>query len=78
VAESSEMVSLLVSIGKGLWAFLVLGLGLLSVFCFSFLVDAQSYPYPEGAPDGIFESLEDAKNYILIKVNPETAFTSTR
>jgi hypothetical protein len=32
VAESPEMVSLLISIGKGLWAFLVLGLGLLSVF----------------------------------------------
>jgi hypothetical protein len=44
VAESSEMVSLLVSIGKGLWAFLVLGLGLLSVFLLvlflgGFLVD---------------------------------------
>jgi hypothetical protein len=45
VAESSEMVSLLVSIGKGLWAFLVLGLGLLSVYLLilflgGFLVDA--------------------------------------
>ena len=32
MAESPAMVSLLISIGKGLWAFLVLGLGLLSVF----------------------------------------------
>jgi hypothetical protein len=44
VAESPEMVSLLISIGKGLWAFLVLGLGLLSVFLLvlflgGFLVD---------------------------------------
>jgi hypothetical protein len=44
VAESPEMVSLLLSIGKGLWAFLVLGLGLLSVFLLvlflgGFLVD---------------------------------------
>jgi hypothetical protein len=45
VAESPEMVSLLLSIGKGLWAFLVLGLGLLSVYLLilflgGFLVDA--------------------------------------
>ena len=44
VAESPAMVSLLISIGKGLWAFLVLGLGLLSVYLLvlfigGFLVD---------------------------------------
>ena len=45
VAESSEMVSLLLSIGNALWGFLVLGLGLLSVYLLvlfigGFLVDA--------------------------------------
>ena len=44
VAESSEMVSLLLSIGSALWGFLVLGLGLLSVYLLvlfigGFLVD---------------------------------------
>ena len=40
----------------------------MKVYC---VIDGESYT--EGAPDGIFESLEDAKNYILIKVdNPET------
>ena len=44
VAESSEMVSLLLSIGNALWGFLVLGLGLLSVYLLvlfigGFLVD---------------------------------------
>lgn len=45
VAESSEMVSLLLSIGNALWGFLVLGLGLLSVYLLvlflgGFLVDS--------------------------------------
>ena len=45
VAESSEMVNLLLSIGNALWGFLVLGLGLLSVYLLvlflgGFLVDA--------------------------------------
>ena len=45
VAESSEMVSLLLSIGSALWGFLVLGLGLLSVYLLvlfigGFLVDS--------------------------------------
>ena len=45
VAESSEMVNLLLSIGNGLWGFLVLGLGLLSVYLLvlfigGFLVDS--------------------------------------
>ena len=45
VAESSEMVNLLLSIGSALWGFLVLGLGLLSVYLLvlfigGFLVDA--------------------------------------
>ena len=44
VAESSEMVNLLLSIGNALWGFLVLGLGLLSVYLLvlfigGFLVD---------------------------------------
>ena len=44
VAESPEMVSLLLSIGNALWGFLVLGLGLLSVYLLvlflgGFLVD---------------------------------------
>ena len=44
VAESSQMVSLLLSIGNALWGFLVLGLGLLSVYLLvlfigGFLVD---------------------------------------
>ena len=25
--------------------------------------------YPEGSPDGVFETLEDAKNYVLYKVD---------
>ena len=45
VAESPEMVSLLLSIGNALWGFLVLGLGLLSVYLLvlfigGFLVDS--------------------------------------
>ena len=45
VAESSEMVNLLLYIGNALWGFLVLGLGLLSVYLLvlfigGFLVDA--------------------------------------
>ena len=45
VAESSEMVNLLLSIGNALWGFLVLGLGLLSVYLLvlfigGFLVDS--------------------------------------
>ena len=45
VAESPEMVNLLLSIGSALWGFLVLGLGLLSVYLLvlfigGFLVDA--------------------------------------
>ena len=45
MAESSEMVSLLLSIGNALWGFLVLGLGLLSVYLLvlfigGFLVDS--------------------------------------
>ena len=45
VAESSEMVNLLLSIGNALWGFLVLGLGLLSVYLLvlfigGFLIDA--------------------------------------
>ena len=44
VAESPEMVNLLLSIGNALWGFLVLGLGLLSVYLLvlfigGFLVD---------------------------------------
>lgn len=44
VAESPEMVSLFLSIGNALWGFLVLGLGLLSVYLLvlfigGFLVD---------------------------------------
>ena len=44
MAESSEMVSLLLFIGNALWGFLVLGLGLLSayllvLFIGGFLVD---------------------------------------
>ena len=45
VAESPEMVNLLLSIGNALWGFLVLGLGLLSVYLLvlfigGFLVDS--------------------------------------
>ena len=38
MAESSEMVNLLLSIGNALWGFLVRGLGLLSVYLLVLLI----------------------------------------